>query len=1464
MESVRAAPATDIRRMDRAPSPLSSEEESAMATNSKSHGERNDSAPSSWLGAQTDGGGMHCSVEARASFALSRENGALVGVEGGGSDCGGISENVESDAAFLAGPPDLAAPMAALTSAGKDVDGALRVNCDAPSHLPDNEAGIPSTEEGCNGVIDRSGQNMSPLSDDPVGFAASETDSTAFVEDVATKLENIVGNEQQQVSPNKDVAGVGMAAAEGRGLTNGSAGAALPAGPTEAQKGGSAVLKRAQSPPKGRRTASSTLARSDSAPADMDHSDGEATNAVGSPAEIETRVGNRHRKLTATNPEGDQPQQKHNRSPRSSPVPPGSSADEKSNDRLQGQGQSMAGHLPYQSMGSAPLGTGAVPTYAQLHPQQQDSSGGSGGSGSPVLSLAPYPPSPTPAQGGPYSEGPPPSASASDPDRDTSQMESILTSPASGDDESGRIVARSPHGRYVRFNERLGSGAYKDVYRAYDTIEGIEVAWNEVNLSGVPKSERSRIVNEVRLLERLHHNNIISFHGSWVNRELEQVIFVTEILSSGTLKQFINKVQIVRWKIAKRWAIQILKGLEYLHSQDPPIIHRDLKCDNIFINGTSGDLRIGDFGLSTVINNKNRVLSVLGTPEFMAPELYDEVYNEKVDIYAFGMCLLEIFTKEIPYRECTNPAQIYKKVTHGIAPESLRRVRNQEARDFIRLCLGKNDDEGGYTRPSAAELLCHPFLSKRMEDDSEVDVDPLLPAIVETPFQTIRGDSNGGSSITSKRKTSDPDIGTNGQGQQQEPHFETDTSQRADQQPTSAVPVNAGSANNAVPGSTRERRHSFVEGNVDNRSHSFPKVVQSHDVTAMLSKRSAQKDAPLGMKTQGSSAQDDEDHFGDMPDSEVNMKKVKVLMGRGQEIEDDDEHDTSAPAGVQHIATPAAAFALVSEEPSPKQPEQSTAGGSTQQAPTMIVNASATSDVTESKYLSFAAVVAEDAPEEDILKVMLALPVEGETQNVQFDFHLVEDDPVQVAREMVNELQIPAEAVLEISEAISGLARNARIKHPRMVYQQLPLSQQQQNQQQSQQQQHFLMVQPQGMMVQQQPNLGAPGSDESAQQQGMPPVVGDMQSVMSQASLSGSVSVPLMVQPVHSGVMMQPHLVPMGNVPAPMPQAAGSLYQQQQQMQQYAPPTGPPMPASVFGVGQENVQQVTQQVSSMAMVDEAPSGDESEANIPSSAGAQQLPLSASKQDTSARISQESTANRLNQLSAPQPGTIDKASSTTQVQQTAQHVPPVPQQPATQPEKVTSVTPGQVAANVAKAPKSADTAPEPSPTALVAAVTEEESKGNGTSVVVCGNGDDDDDGDDVVEVEELRRLEEDYKKNITRAKKAFDTRMDNLIRSKEDKEVQHMKVLEKHEKEKVEFEKRLKLAEEEQNRRLQTLEKELAQKKESLKVKPGRDASSHKDDQLKAKRKHETQTEEMVSKESKRDSSPVQLASTNLE
>ena len=298
----------------------------------------------------------------------------------------------------------------------------------------------------------------------------------------------------------------------------------------------------------------------------------------------------------------------------------------------------------------------------------------------------------------------------------------------------------SPQGRYIKLEDRLGSGAYKDVWRAYDTNEGIEVAWNVVKLSRIPPSERKRIKTEVKLLKDIQHKNVIKYFNSWVDREKEQIVFITEIMSSGSLKDYLRKNPMIRWNAVKRWCRQILRGLEFLHSKE--VVHRDIKCDNIFINGATGDLRIGDLGLSTKISEHNKVpgpdggpggrgggdlrpitaaaMTCLGTPEFMAPELYEENYNEKVDIYAFGMCLLEMVTGLMPYHECTSAPQIYKKVLNGELPPELDRVAlsNSRAAEFIQACLQHQD-----LRPSAAELLSNDFLlPNEAEDYTEVRV----------------------------------------------------------------------------------------------------------------------------------------------------------------------------------------------------------------------------------------------------------------------------------------------------------------------------------------------------------------------------------------------------------------------------------------------------------------------------------------------------------------------------------------------------------------------------------------------------------------------------------------------------------------------------------------------------------------------------------------------------------------------
>ncbi|TYJ38071.1 hypothetical protein E1A91_A05G417600v1 [Gossypium mustelinum] len=268
------------------------------------------------------------------------------------------------------------------------------------------------------------------------------------------------------------------------------------------------------------------------------------------------------------------------------------------------------------------------------------------------------------------------------------------------------ILEIDPTSRYIRYNEVLGKGAFKTVYKAFDEANGIEVAWSQVRIDEVLQKpeDLERLYSEVRLLKSLKHSNIVRFYNSWIDDKKKTVNIITELFTSGSLRLYRKKHKKVDMKAVKSWARQVLAGLIYLHSHEPPIIHRDLKCDNIFINGNQGEVKIGDLGLATVLEQSN-AKSVIGTPEFMAPELYDESYDELVDIYSFGMCMLEMVTFEYPYSECRNSAQIYKKVSSGIKPAALSKVKDQEMKLFIEKCLVPVPQ-----RLSAKELLMDPFL----------------------------------------------------------------------------------------------------------------------------------------------------------------------------------------------------------------------------------------------------------------------------------------------------------------------------------------------------------------------------------------------------------------------------------------------------------------------------------------------------------------------------------------------------------------------------------------------------------------------------------------------------------------------------------------------------------------------------------------------------------------------------------
>ncbi|KAG9339111.1 hypothetical protein JZ751_024142 [Albula glossodonta] len=262
------------------------------------------------------------------------------------------------------------------------------------------------------------------------------------------------------------------------------------------------------------------------------------------------------------------------------------------------------------------------------------------------------------------------------------------------------------------------------------------------------KSERQRFKEEAGMLKGLQHPNIVRFYDSWESpsKGKKCIVLVTELMTSGTLKTYLKRFKVMKIKVLRSWCRQILKGLHFLHTRAPPIIHRDLKCDNIFITGPTGSVKIGDLGLATLKRAsfaKSVLLArrwpalrppllllllllsaLLGTPEFMAPEMYEEKYDESVDVYAFGMCMLEMATSEYPYSECQNAAQIYRRVTSGVKPGSFDKVAIPEVKEIIEGCIRQNKDE----RYAIKDLLNHAFFQEETgvrvelaeEDDGEM------------------------------------------------------------------------------------------------------------------------------------------------------------------------------------------------------------------------------------------------------------------------------------------------------------------------------------------------------------------------------------------------------------------------------------------------------------------------------------------------------------------------------------------------------------------------------------------------------------------------------------------------------------------------------------------------------------------------------------------------------------------------
>ncbi|XP_023176230.2 nuclear receptor-binding protein homolog [Drosophila hydei] len=295
----------------------------------------------------------------------------------------------------------------------------------------------------------------------------------------------------------------------------------------------------------------------------------------------------------------------------------------------------------------------------------------------------------------------------------------------SGDDseDESEILEESPCGRWLKRREEVDQRDVPGidcVHLAMDTEEGVEVVWNEVQYAQLQelKTQEDKMRQVFDNLLQLDHQNIVKFHRYWTDTlqaERPRVIFITEYMSSGSLKQFLKRTKrnakrlpLESWR---RWCTQILSALSYLHSCSPPIIHGNLTCDSIFIQH-NGLVKIGSVVPDAVHYSVRRQhLEQLperererGAHYFHAPEYgAAEQLTAAVDIYAFGMCALEMAALEIQPQSSNSESTAINEET---ILRTINSLDNDLQRDLIQKCLNPNPQD----RPSASDLLFHPLL----------------------------------------------------------------------------------------------------------------------------------------------------------------------------------------------------------------------------------------------------------------------------------------------------------------------------------------------------------------------------------------------------------------------------------------------------------------------------------------------------------------------------------------------------------------------------------------------------------------------------------------------------------------------------------------------------------------------------------------------------------------------------------